>query len=91
MGAIGSGNVSGGKVTVSSGPRGPSTGYSSTPVLDPQGEIAAFCDSTGGWLPLACTMNVTVATEMVRSGFSFATLEEFNRGGSKRSLPARTG
>ena len=80
MGAIGSGNVSGGKVTVSLGTSGTLYGYSSTPVLDPQGEIAAFCDSTGGWLPLACTMNVTVATEMVRSGFSFATLEEFNRG-----------
>jgi xylulokinase len=79
MGAIGSGNVSGGKVTVSLGTSGTLYGYSSTPVLDPQGEIAAFCDSTGGWLPLACTMNVTVATEMVRSGFSSDTLEEFNR------------
>ena len=79
MGAIGSGNVSGGKVTVSLGTSGTLYGYSSTPVLDPQGEIAAFCDSTGGWLPLACTMNVTVATEMVRTGFSSATLDEFNR------------
>ena len=79
MGAIGSGNVSGGKVTVSLGTSGTLYGYSSTPVLDPRGEIAAFCDSTGGWLPLACTMNVTVATEMVRAGFSFDTLEEFNR------------
>lgn len=79
MGAIGSGNVSGGKVTVSLGTSGTLYGYSSTPVLDPRGEIAAFCDSTGGWLPLACTMNVTVATEMVRAGCSFDTLEEFNR------------
>ena len=79
MGAIGSGNVSGGKITVSLGTSGTLYGYSPTPVLDPQGEIAAFCDSTGGWLPLACTMNVTVATEMVRSGFSFGALEEFNR------------
>ena len=79
MGAIGSGNVSGGKVTVSLGTSGTLYCYSPTPVLDPQGEIAAFCDSTGGWLPLACTMNVTVATEMVRSGFLSGTLEEFNR------------
>lgn len=79
MGAIGSGNVTGGKVTVSLGTSGTLYCYSSTPVLDPQGEIAAFCDSTGGWLPLACTMNVTVATEMIRSGFSSATLDEFNR------------
>jgi sugar (pentulose or hexulose) kinase len=37
--------------------------------VDPQGEIAAFCDSTNRWLPLLCTMNVTVATEMVRQDF----------------------
>ncbi|MCL4178718.1 MAG: xylulokinase, partial [Verrucomicrobia bacterium] len=28
-----------------------------------------FCDSTNRWLPLLCTMNVTVATEMVRQDF----------------------
>ncbi|MGZ8901645.1 MAG: FGGY-family carbohydrate kinase, partial [Limisphaerales bacterium] len=39
------------------------------PVVDPKGEIAAFCDSTNQWLPLLCTMNVTVATEMVRNDF----------------------
>ena len=39
--------------------------------VDPQGEIAAFCDSTNRWLPLLCTMNVTVATEMVRQDFGW--------------------
>ena len=38
--------------------------------MDPRNEFAAFCDSTGGWLPLACTMNVTVATELVKRLFS---------------------
>jgi len=38
-------------------------------VIDPQGEIAAFCDSTNRWLPLLCTMNVTVATELLRHDF----------------------
>ena len=66
MGAIGSGNVQPGLVTVSLGTSGTLYGYSPSPVVDPGGEIAAFCDSTGGWLPLGCTMNVTVATEMVR-------------------------
>jgi xylulokinase len=28
-----------------------------------------FCDSTNRWLPLLCTMNVTVATEMMRQDF----------------------
>lgn len=68
MGAIGSGNVSQGLMTVSLGTSGTLYSFSPSPVVDPEGEIAAFCDSTGGWLPLGCTMNVTVATEMVRNG-----------------------
>ena len=39
---------------------------SDLPVIDSNGEMASFCSSTGGWLPLICTMNVTVATELVR-------------------------
>jgi sugar (pentulose or hexulose) kinase len=35
-------------------------------VVDP-GELAAFCSSDGHWLPLVCTMNVTVATELTRN------------------------
>ena len=66
MGAIGSGNVSTGLMTVSLGTSGTIYSCSDFAVIDPGGEIAAFCDSTGGWLPLGCTMNVTVATEMVR-------------------------
>ncbi|MFN8002553.1 MAG: hypothetical protein U0X75_16220 [Acidobacteriota bacterium] len=57
-------------------------------MIDPQGEIAAFCDSTGKWLLLVCTMNVTVATEMVRERFnlSHAALSEaaFYTGGQRR-------
>lgn len=78
MGAIGSGNVSSGTVTVSLGTSGTLYSYSDSPVIDPAGEIAAFCDSTGGWLPLGCTMNVTVATEMIRSGFVSTELQAFN-------------
>lgn len=66
MGAIGTGNMSPGKVTVSLGTSGTIYAYSDAPVVDPGGEVAAFCDSTNGWLPLVCTMNVTVATELVR-------------------------
>jgi xylulokinase len=65
MGAIGTGNVSPGIVTVSLGTSGTIYACSDMPVIDPLGEVAAFCDSTGHWLPLVCTMNVTVATEMV--------------------------
>jgi xylulokinase len=69
MGAIGTGNTSPGMVTVSLGTSGTVYAYSDRPVIDPRGEIAAFCDSTNGWLPLVCTMNVTVASEQVRGLF----------------------
>lgn len=64
MGAIGTGNVSPGVVTVSLGTSGTVFAYSDEPVIDPKGNIAAFCSSTGGWLPLLCTMNCTVSTEL---------------------------
>lgn len=69
MGAIGTGNTRPGVVTVSLGTSGAIYAVSESPVIDPAGEIAAFCDSTNRWLPLLCTMNVTVATEMVRENF----------------------
>ena len=75
MGAIGTGNTSPGKVTVSLGTSGTVYAYSDKPVIDPRGEIAAFCDSTNGWLPLVCTMNVTVASEQVRSLFKQSHME----------------
>ena len=52
MGAIGTGNVRPGVVTVSLGTSGTIYACSEHPVVDPRGEIAAFCDSTGRWLPL---------------------------------------
>lgn len=72
MGAIGTGNVAPGVVTVSLGTSGTIYACADKPVIDPQGEVAAFCDSTGKWLPLVCTMNVTVATEMVRERFNLS-------------------
>lgn len=64
--AIGTGVVSDGVMTMSLGTSGTLFGYSDKPVIDPEGNIAAFCSSTGGWLPLLCTMNCTVATELMR-------------------------
>jgi D-xylulose kinase len=69
MGAIGTGNTRPGVVTASFGTSGTIYACADEPVVDPLGEIAAFCDSTNRWLPLLCTMNVTVATEMVRQDF----------------------
>ena len=76
MGAIGSGNMREGMVTVSLGTSGTLYTHAEVPVIDPEGDIAAFCGSTGGWLPLGCTMNVTVATEAVRQGFLDCSFEE---------------
>jgi xylulokinase len=77
MGAIGTGNVTPGVCTVSLGTSGTAYSFFSRPFVDPEGEIAAFCDSTGGWLPLLCTMNVTNTTEYFRSmhGLSNQELE----------------
>ncbi|MCW4021341.1 MAG: xylulokinase [Candidatus Bathyarchaeota archaeon] len=72
MGAIGTGNTRKGIVTASFGTSGTIYAYSDVPVVDPKGEIAAFCDSTNAWLPLLCTMNVTVATESVRKLFNLS-------------------
>ena len=78
MGAIGTGNTRPGIVTASFGTSGTIYACAGKPVIDPEGEIAAFCDSTNRWLPLLCTMNVTVATEMVREhyGLSHAQYEK---------------
>jgi xylulokinase len=72
MGAIGTGNTRAGVITASFGTSGTIYACAERPVVDPDGEIAAFCDSTNRWLPLLCTMNVTVATEMVREDFGWS-------------------
>jgi len=76
MGAIGTGNTRPGVITASFGTSGTIYACADKPVIDPEGEIAAFCDSANQWLPLLCTMNVTVATEMVREDFNW-THEKF--------------
>jgi xylulokinase len=59
MGAIGTGNVREGVVTLSLGTSSTVYSYSANPAHDPTGNVAPFCSSTGGWLPLVCTMNAT--------------------------------
>ena len=75
MGAIGTGNTRPGVCTLSLGTSGTVYSYFDTPFVDPEGEIAAFCDSTGGWLPLLCTMNVTNTTEQLKSLLTISTEE----------------
>src|SRR5438270_125166 len=68
--AIGCDVVAEGPVAVSLGTSGTAFAYRSAAAVDPLGEAAAFCDSTGGWLPLACTLNCTSALEWVRQLFA---------------------
>lgn len=75
MAAIGTGNVTPGRLTMSLGTSGTLFAHSADPVVDPDGNIAAFCGSTGGWLPLLCTMNCTQATELMRRPLGISTAE----------------
>ena len=59
MGAIGTGNVREGVVTVSLGTSSTVYSYRDTPLQVTNGSVAPFCSSSGGWLPLVCTMNAT--------------------------------
>ncbi len=78
MAAIGTGNVTDGVITASLGTSGTIYTCSSKPIVDKQGELAAFCSSSGSWLPLVCTMNVTVSTELTRNMLNL-TLDELNQ------------
>ncbi len=66
MAAIGTGNATDGRLTVSLGTSGTLFAHAARPIVDDDGTVAAFCASDGGWLPLLCTMNCTVATELTR-------------------------
>ncbi len=71
-GAIGTGNFSPGIVTISLGTSGTAYTFLEQPYVDPEGEIAAFCDSTGHHLPLLCVSNMA-------NGYN-AVLERFGMG-----------
>jgi len=73
MAAFGTGAVVPGQLSMSLGTSGTLFAYSDTPVVDPEGAWAAFCSSSGGWMPLICTMNCTVATESIARLFGFSS------------------
>jgi D-xylulose kinase len=86
MSAIGSGATRPGVVVLSLGTSGTVFCHSPAPVVDPEGLIAPFCDSTGGWLPLLCVMNATGVTEEVRAAFGVATGAALDRLTEEASL-----
>lgn len=89
MAAIGTGCVVPGRLAMSLGTSGTLFAYSDTPVVDSDGAWAAFCSSTGGWLPLICTMNCTVVTEQVADAFDFST--RFGDGHLRNTPPGADG
>lgn len=76
MGAIGTGNVREGIVTLSLGTSSTLYSFRSTS-QKLNASVAPFCSSTGGWLPLVCTMNATnVVTQTLHLlGMNFADME----------------
>jgi xylulokinase len=67
--AIGVGAVVPGVAVMSLGTSGTVFGHATAPAIDPLREVSAFCDSTGGWLPLACVLNCTLPLEWARGLF----------------------
>jgi D-xylulose kinase len=66
MGAIGTGNIRPGAITMSLGTSGTLYAYAEQPQVSQQPQVASFCSSSGGWLPLICTMNLTNATGAIQ-------------------------
>eukprot|EP00891_Asterochloris_glomerata_P002942 jgi/Astpho2/2942/Aster-01084 len=70
MSALGAGAVQEGTWVMSLGTSGTLFGLSPKPILDKSGAVSPFCDASGSWLPLLCTMNCTTVTEDVRKSFN---------------------
>ncbi|HET8791866.1 MAG TPA: FGGY-family carbohydrate kinase, partial [Modicisalibacter sp.] len=67
LGAIGTGNIAPGSITLSLGTSGTICAHSPEPVIADSAMVANFCASHAGWLPLICTMNATSATTTIRN------------------------
>jgi len=76
-GAVGTGNVEPGIVTISLGTSGTAYTFLEHAFIDPAGEIACFCDSTGHYLPLLCVSNLANGYNAILQQFSL-THERFN-------------
>lgn len=77
MGAIGTGNIHPGAITMSLGTSGTLYAFAEEPRISPQPSVATFCSSSGGWLPLICTMNLTNANGVIRDLLQL-DLDQFN-------------
>ena len=78
LSAIGAGATRAGVAVLSLGTSATVFTRADAPVNDPEGAIAAFCDSTGAWLPLLCVMNATGVLEEVATSYGLG-LDELTR------------
>lgn len=78
LGALGTGNISPGLVTMSLGTSGTLYTHSDKPLIPPSELIANFCSYNDEWLPLICTMNVTSVTTLIQE-FLDVDLLTFNQ------------
>lgn len=78
MGAIGTGNIHEGVVTMSLGTSGTLYAYTSQPLRNLPPMIANFCSSNNGWLPLICVMNMTSSNKHLMNLLNI-DVAEFNR------------
>eukprot|EP00198_Chlamydomonas_reinhardtii_P011700 XP_001701037.1 predicted protein [Chlamydomonas reinhardtii] len=75
MSALGAGAATDGATVISLGTSGTIFAKSPTAILDPTGVICPFCDATGNYLPLLCTLNCTRVLEEA-FGLDHETLTE---------------
>ena len=85
MAAIGTGIVENGKAAISLGTSGTLFTSTSKLFVDNDGDIASFSSSHGDWLPLLCTMNCTVASELWRKILGLSA-KEFDAIASKAPI-----
>ncbi|MEE9431762.1 MAG: FGGY family carbohydrate kinase [Melioribacteraceae bacterium] len=76
-GAIGTGNIEPGVVTISLGTSGTAYTFLEEAFIDPLGEIAAFCDSSGNHLPLVCVSNLANGYNEILNQYNL-THQDFN-------------
>ncbi|MFC2166225.1 xylulokinase [Acidobacteriota bacterium] len=76
-GAVGTGNVEPGIVTVSLGTSGTACTILNDPFIDPAGEVAAYCDSTGKFLSLVCVSNLSNGYNQLLKRYKLSH-DEFN-------------
>ncbi|BFU61077.1 MULTISPECIES: xylulokinase [Rodentibacter] len=70
MGAIGTGNIKEGIVTMSLGTSGTLYAYTKKPLPNLSPMIANFCSANNGWLPLICVMNMTSSNKQLMKLFN---------------------